>query len=112
MTAVFAAVELYPEPAEDEDAPTLEVAEHLPVSPSRVAAARPAGGASVLKTIWTGIKHLARTAGRLITIGFLTVTLLHFGRALWSELDQAETANGGGGGKVLRFPSPHVEERS
>jgi hypothetical protein len=111
MTAVFAAVELYSEPAEDEGAPALEVAEHLPVTPSRVAAARPGGDVGVLKAIWTGIKQLARAAGHLITIGFLTVTMIHFGRALWREIDQPETGDGGAG-KVLRFPGPHLEELS
>jgi hypothetical protein len=110
MTAVLAAVEIFWEPTQEtETAPAFDVVERLPIAAERVAAAQPGTPAKVFRFIWSGLKLLARAAGRLISVGLLAGTVFYFGRALWEALDQQDA---GEGGRVLRFPGPRLEETS
>lgn len=122
MTTLFA-VELYLEPPEAEStalapvaaaaaAAAVELVRELPAAAARrIAGAHAHAGEGLLTTVWEGLKGMARAAGRLMTIGFLVVSMLHLGRELLQELFPLQRSRSGGG-RVLRFPGPQLEELS
>lgn len=119
MTALFA-VELYLEPPDTESttpiaavaAVAVELVRELPSAAARrIASASAHAGEGLAKTAWEAVKGVARAAGRLMTIGFLVVSMLHLGRELLQELFPLRRSSPGGG-RVLRFPGPQLEELS
>lgn len=113
MTAILAATEIFFDSPDDERGPpAAEVIERLPLGVERVAGARPPATTGVFSAVWSGLKKLAGAAGRLITIGFLAVSLVQCARALWREIGDTELSRPKAGGRLLAFPGPQGEDRS